>query len=130
MSSKPDRPACILVAEDDCGLRKLVREILRDQKYTVIPATDGKSALRLARKHDGEIDLLITDVMMPNLDGFDLREQILKERKTLRILVISGALDPEITGEDFPILRKPFRPEDLISKVQELLNSSSAVSAS
>jgi DNA-binding response OmpR family regulator len=63
--------------------------------------------------------------MMPKLDGFDLREKILLERQKLKVLVMSGALDPEIVGEDFPIIRKPFRPDELISEVDRVLNQSS-----
>ncbi len=126
MQPQPNPLATILVAEDEPGLRKLLTEILRDQGYAVIAAADGKSALNAARKQAGEIHLLITDVMMPNLDGFDLRERILKERRNLRILVISGALDEEIVGEDFAILRKPFRPDELVGKVREVLGASSA----
>ena len=115
----------ILVAEDERELRQLVAEILREAGYTVLEAADGESALTVARKHDGPIDLLITDVMMPKLDGFDLREKILLERQDLKILVMSGALDPEIVGEDFPIIRKPFRPAELIDQVHQILNRSS-----
>jgi DNA-binding response OmpR family regulator len=115
----------ILVAEDEKELRLLVAEILRDAGYSVLGAADGKSALSIARRHEGPIDLLITDVMMPKLDGFDLREKILLERQKLKVLVMSGALDPEIVGEDFPIIRKPFRPDELISEVDRVLNQSS-----
>ncbi len=115
----------ILVAEDEKELRQLVASILRTAGYTVLGAADGKSALTLARKHDGPIDLLITDVMMPKLDGFDLREKILLERQHLKVLIMSGALDPEIKGEDFPIIRKPFRPEELIEQVDRAIHSAS-----
>ena len=57
--------------------------------------------------------------MMPRLDGFDLQEKIQLERSGIRILVMSGALDEEITGEDFPLLRKPFRPEEFLEKVRQ-----------
>ncbi len=121
MESTPDSPQSILVAEDDAELRKLVTAILREQGYTVLTAADGKSALSVARKYEGAIHLLITDVMMPKLDGFDLREKLLMERMNIRVLVMSGAFDPEMQGEDFPIIRKPFRPDELIQKVKGIL---------
>ena len=113
--------ASILLADDDAALRKVLTEVLRGAGYEVIVATDGKSARNVARKHEGRIDLLITDVMMPKLDGFDLQERLLQERTGIRILVMSGQLDPEITGEDFAILRKPFRPDDFLKKVKQVL---------
>lgn len=112
----------ILVAEDEKDLRQLVAEILSEAGYSVLGAADGKIALRVARKHDGPIDLLITDVMMPKLDGFDLREKILLERRQLKVLVMSGALDPEILGEDFPLIRKPFKPHELVHEVDRVLH--------
>ena len=123
MKNQPNRfqKATILLVDDDLALRKVLVDVLRGEGYQVIVAADGKSALSLARKHDGPIDLLVTDVMMPKLDGFDLQERILQERQDLRILVMSGALDEEIKGEDFALLRKPFGPEDLVERVKQIL---------
>jgi DNA-binding response OmpR family regulator len=121
--------ASILLADDDLALRKVLAEVLREEGYHVILAADGKSALSVARKHEGPIDLLITDVMMPRLDGFDLQEKIQLERSGIRILVMSGALDEEITGEDFPLLRKPFRPEEFLEKVRQVLDAPSSRAA-
>ncbi len=112
----------ILVADDDPELRKMLSEMLRQEGYEVLTARDGNNALNIARKHEGKIDLLITDVMMPKVDGFDLREKILRERSDLKILVMSGNLDPEIAGEDFPLIRKPFKREDLMLKIKSILD--------
>lgn len=111
----------ILLADDDPVLRKLLIRVLRDAGYSVIAATDGNSALSVARKHEGRIDLLITDVMMPRLDGFDLRERLLMERKNIRILLMSGQFEKGMVGTDFPILRKPFRPKEFLDKVRQVL---------
>ena len=119
--NNPSDKATILLADDDLALRKVLVDVLRGEGYQVIVAADGKSALNLARKHEGRIDLLVTDVMMPRLDGFDLQERILQERRDIRILVMSGALDEEIKGEDFALLRKPFGPEELLEKVKLVL---------
>jgi two-component system cell cycle sensor histidine kinase/response regulator CckA len=121
MESALARRECVLVADDDAALRKYVVEVLSTAGFQTIAAADGKSALGAARKHEGRIDLLLTDVMMPNLDGFDLREKLLLERKDVRIIIMSGQLDNEITGEDFFILRKPFRAEVLLSMVKQVL---------
>ena len=122
MPTLSERSPSILLAEDEPGLRKLLTELLRERGFEVLVASNGQLALSVARKHEGPLDLLITDVMMPKLDGFDLRERLQQERKGFRILVMSGQLDPEITGEDFAILRKPFKPQEFLDKVDEVLS--------
>jgi DNA-binding response OmpR family regulator len=111
----------ILVAEDEPAILKMIASALHHAGYSVIGAEDGQEALAKARKHSGPIVLLITDVIMPSVDGFDLREKLLQERSHLPVLVISGQLDPEITGDEFAVLRKPFLPSELVEKVKEIL---------
>jgi DNA-binding response OmpR family regulator len=113
----------ILVADDEPAIRKMITDILHKEGYNVISAADGERALAKARNHPGSIDLLITDVIMPTVDGFDLREKLLRERMHVPVLVVSGQLDPKMVGEDFAILRKPFLPAELVAKVQEVLKS-------
>jgi two-component system cell cycle sensor histidine kinase/response regulator CckA len=110
-----------LVAEDSAKLRGLLKDVLIREGFDVLAAADGEEALQLARKRAGQIDLLVTDVDMPKLDGFDLRERVRREQPQIKSLVISGALDPNIAGEDFELLRKPFLPADLVAKVREIL---------
>jgi two-component system cell cycle sensor histidine kinase/response regulator CckA len=119
-----DRALCILLAEDESELRQLLVEVLRNNGYNVVSAGNGEAALTAARKHRGVIDLLITDVEMPTLDGFDLQERLRRERPETKLLVISGALPRNIRGADFPLLRKPFLPADLCAKVREILGES------
>jgi DNA-binding NtrC family response regulator len=114
----------ILIAEDDADVRKLVATILQDRGFAVILAIDGKQALKRARDHHGEIEVLLTDVEMGKLDGFDLRERLLLERPKIKVVVMSGRLDDEIIGEDFPILRKPFTPDALVSTIEGQLTHS------
>lgn len=119
MSSR--RKTCVLLAEDDPDLRKLLIETLEKDGFKVVSAQNGKDALAEARDYRGVIDVLVTDVQMPALDGFDLQEQLRQSRPETRLLVISGALPPEIKGEDFPLLRKPFLPSELCAKVRHVL---------
>ena len=114
---------CILLAEDDPDVRRLLTDVLTGEGFHVLSASNGEAALKLARKHSGQIDLLITDVQMPKLDGFDLRERLCLERPDIKLLVISGALGSNILGADFPLLRKPFLPSELASKVREILGN-------
>jgi PAS domain S-box-containing protein len=116
----------ILVAEDEPGIRALVRKILRRQGYRVLEAADGEEALRTMREHSGSIDLLITDVMMPGLGGRGLASHLREQRPETKLLFISG-----YTGEtplhvaDLPpgaaFLQKPFTLGSLLDRVKELL---------
>lgn len=115
------RKICILLAEDELEIRRLFSDTLTKEGFDVLTASDGEAALRHARNHVGTIDLLITDVEMPKLDGFDLRERLLEERPDVKLLVISGNLGPNIEGTEFPLLRKPFLPSELAAKVRQIL---------
>ena len=116
----------ILVAEDEPGIRALVRKILRRQGYQVLEAADGEEALRVIHEHGGSIDLLITDVMMPGLGGRGLASHLREQRPDTKLLFISG-----YTGEtplhvaDLPegaaFLQKPFTLGSLLDRVKELL---------
>ncbi len=117
------RKPCILLAEDEPEIRRLLSDTLTKDGFEVLTAADGQAALRLARNHAGSIDLLITDVEMPKLDGFDLQERLRQERPDIKLLVISGNLGSNIEGADFPLLRKPFLPRELAAKVRQILSN-------
>lgn len=113
----------ILIAEDEVMVRNLVRHILHAEGHEVLVAADGYEALELSRKYDGKIDLLITDVKMPRMDGRALIEKLLKERPNVRILVMSANTSEELRGlnVDYTFLRKPFLPGVFREKVREVL---------
>ena len=115
------RKHCVLLAEDDPGLRQLLDEVLTNDGFKVVSAENGRDALREANEYRGVIDLLVTDVEMPQVDGFDLQEQLRQLRPGTKLLVISGALHSDIKGEDFPLLRKPFLPTEFREKVRQIL---------
>jgi two-component system cell cycle sensor histidine kinase/response regulator CckA len=116
----------ILVAEDEPGIRALVRKILRRQGYQVLEASDGEEALRIIHDHSGAIHLLITDVMMPGLGGPGLASQLREQRPDTKLLFISGYTGeaPLHTGdlpEGTAFLQKPFTLGSLLDRVKELL---------
>jgi two-component system, cell cycle sensor histidine kinase and response regulator CckA len=116
----------ILLVEDEEMIRRLVRDVLTRSGYTVYDAPAGAPALELLRNHDGEIDLLLTDVVMPGMSGPALARIATDERPSLRVLFTSGYTnEPEqIVGAlDSAFLGKPFSPQALVAKVREVLES-------
>jgi PAS domain S-box-containing protein len=117
----------ILLAEDEGTVRRVARMILERQGYHVIEATDGSEALRLAAEHAGQIDLLLSDVVMPNVSGPQLVEQLLEQQPRLKIVFMSGYLNDRanrtaIAESGFAILEKPFKPKDLVRAVRDALD--------
>jgi DNA-binding response OmpR family regulator len=121
MREKSTSKDTILIAEDDAEVLKFVTTILQDRGFRVIGATGANQALDLARKFSGEIKILLTDVEMGKLDGFDLRERLLQERPKVKVVVMSGRLDDDFEARDFPVIRKPFSPKQLIETIDSQL---------
>src|SRR6266496_4006869 len=114
----------ILVAEDDVVVRNVARLLLQGEGHEVLVAVDGYEALELSRQYQGTIDLLVTDVKMPRVDGLALVEQILTERPRIKILVMSGKFAPDREElKQLPFLQKPFSSETFRDKVREVLKT-------
>src|SRR5690606_7695862 len=86
----------ILVAEDEASVRRFVCEVLRGAGYTVLEARTGVEGVAIASRHDEQIDLVLTDVVMPEMGGRGLAERIMRERPGMRILFMSGYAEDEI----------------------------------
>jgi two-component system cell cycle sensor histidine kinase/response regulator CckA len=124
--SGPRGHETILVVEDQESLRDMIREALQLQGYHVLVAGDGEAALEIARRHRGRLDLLVTDIVMPRLDGCDLARRLGAERPGLRVLYMSGH-GPELVARRDPIgrgtvLEKPFSTRALSLRVREVLD--------
>jgi CheY-like chemotaxis protein len=118
----------ILLAEDDPQVRDVTAEALRGQGYRLLVADNGLNALGLARQHEGTIDLLVTDIVMPHLGGWELAERLVRARPGLRVLYVSGYVDdPSFRegnwGEGREFLPKPFSPGELARRVRGLLDT-------
>jgi CheY-like chemotaxis protein len=116
----------VLIAEDEPLLRGIVARSLREAGYTILEAADGEEALALARKWDGPIDLVVTDVVMPRMSGHTLGQQLRRDRPGTRMLFISGFPDLEVVERGLvaagePFLQKPFPPEALLRIVAEVM---------
>jgi CheY-like chemotaxis protein len=117
----------LLVVEDDDGVRRLVGRILRDLGYDVLEAVDPADALRVAGTAS-EIDLVLTDLVMPGATGRELAEKLSELRPGIRVLFMSGYTDDEMVRRGLlpgasAFIQKPFRVEDLASTVREVLEA-------
>lgn len=117
----------ILLAEDDEMVRQLTRDSLELYGYSVLEAANGSDALLVSRDYDGTIDLLLTDVIMPQMSGKELADQLLTSRPETRVLYMSGYTDRAIVHHnildgDIAFLNKPFTPNSLVLKVAEVLH--------
>jgi CheY-like chemotaxis protein len=118
----------ILVVEDQIEVRNFVETALRSYGYSVHTCTDGRDALQFAAQFENPIHLLVTDVIMPGMDGVALARLLTKGRPELRILLMSGYTDNVISqgrgmDQEISYLQKPFAPEQLAAKVRESLGS-------
>jgi hypothetical protein len=117
----------ILLAEDDTGVRNLAAGILRNQGYKVIEACNGREALLVVEQSPEPIQLLVSDVVMPQMGGRQLVEQVLLLQPALKVLYLSGYTDDAIVHHGVldsgtPFLHKPFSVEGLSQKVREVLD--------
>jgi two-component system cell cycle sensor histidine kinase/response regulator CckA len=117
----------ILVVEDKADVRSLAVDVLQSCGYHVLVAEDGLHALEVSRQYDGPIHLLLTDVVMPYLDGTELAKKLAVERPEARMLFISGYADHTLLDRDRPeggitLLPKPFTVEELTQKAREALD--------
>jgi two-component system cell cycle sensor histidine kinase/response regulator CckA len=116
----------ILVAEDEQALRVLTARLLINSGYSVITAASPEAALCLLEEHDRTIDLLLTDLVMPEMDGYELADRITGKFPGVRVLFMSGYADEAVTSGAIglaPFLEKPFSAGDLARKVREVLDA-------
>jgi two-component system cell cycle sensor histidine kinase/response regulator CckA len=119
-------PRIILLVEDDPVVRHVVRLLLELEGDVVLEAKDGEEALTILAGHDGQLDLLLTDVMMPGLSGAEVCEKVRAARPGLPTLFISGFYPEAVfpnqrLPEASAFLAKPFMPEELMDAVADLL---------
>ncbi len=118
----------ILVVEDEPNLRYLCRQFLEKQGYRVIEAADGAVAVQIAVAHEGIIHLLLTDVIMPGMNGRELAQRVSEIRPNIKVLYMSGYTE-NVVGQNgtldagIKLLQKPFNLRDLKDKVREVLDS-------
>ena len=117
----------VLFVEDEDNIREPAREVLESRGYTVVTAAHAAHALEIARQWNGHFDLLVTDVIMPGMNGSQLADELCRERPALRVLFISGYPEDAIARNGDrqsrrAFLQKPFPPGVLLRKVREVLD--------
>jgi CheY-like chemotaxis protein len=118
----------LLLVEDEDGVRALSRHVLQGCGYTVLEARDGFEAVRVAGQHQGRIDLLLTDVVMPRMGGREAAERLAGLHPGVKVLFLSGYTDDAVVRHgileaEVAFLQKPFSPAALARRVREVLDS-------
>ena len=119
----------IMVAEDETMVRNLVLKVLARDGYTVMSAESGEACLEILRTHDGPLDLLLSDVVMPGMNGKELYEEVRKLYPEVKVLLMSGYTQDIITDrgvlrDGTPFIQKPFTIAALASQVRAILDGS------
>jgi len=113
----------VLLAEDEAGVRAITREMLHSLGYNVIEASNGQEAIEIIRRNIGRINLVISDVVMPEMGGFELAEQLKKISPCLQILLATGYTDHRIVEKsNIELVLKPFHMQKLAQKVRQVLD--------
>lgn len=124
-----DKHPTILVVDDIASNRTLVKEILKINDYSVLEAKDSEEAKAVSEAHQGPINLLIADLVMPKTNGIELARYLRPKRPEMKVLYISGYnadvnVQLEVWDEEADFLPKPFSPNGLLQKVVDLLDPS------
>jgi two-component system, cell cycle sensor histidine kinase and response regulator CckA len=119
-------PATVLVVEDNDAVRAMVVKVLMRSGFSVLEAADGEEALRLSAEYRSPIDLVVTDVMMPGMDGREMVARLRETRASVGVLFMSGYareanMRPDIFGQDDLFIQKPFTPDVLVARVEAAL---------
>jgi CheY-like chemotaxis protein len=126
-----DGAETILLVEDEEEVRPLIADALRSYGYRVIEASNGAQALDLADREEGTIDMLLSDVVMPGMNGRELSERLLREWPTIKVLFTSGypadtIIRHGIAEANTAYLEKPYLPDELARKVRDVLDDDDA----
>ena len=121
------RSGTVLLVEDSDVVRDVVAKMLEEGGLTVLQASGGEEALALARRGDAPIDLLLTDIVMPEMSGVELADRLERERPDVRILFMTGyaeevVVNEGILGKHRECIGKPFTQEQITKRVRKILS--------
>ncbi len=112
----------ILVVDDEDSVRAVAKDVLEINGYTVLETGDPRHALRIAREYSKSIDLVLTDVVMPLMNGAELAERLLEIRPGTKILFMSSFDVSGILAPNAPFIAKPFEVDELARRVRQVLD--------
>jgi CheY-like chemotaxis protein len=117
----------VLLVEDEEAVRVVLARVLRTAGYTLLVARDGQEALELLAQHEGPLDLLLTDVVMPGLNGRELAERVAADRPDTKVLFMSGytndlVLREGISTAETHFIAKPYSRQDMLLKIRSVLD--------
>jgi len=123
----PKGTETILIAEDESSLRKYVSDVLKSLGYKVLEAGDGEEALRISGEHEDVIHLLLTDFIMPGINGRELADTLQQDRPNMKVIIMSGYTDDVIAQhgvleDGINFLQKPVTVIKMASKIREVLD--------
>ena len=120
------KPPVILLVEDETMVREITGQVLSHAGYSVLESSNAKEALQIAGSHDGPIDLLLTDIVMPEMNGADLAQHMLSRQPDLVTIFMSGYAEHDVLKKakfnSAAHIQKPFTIDALLSSVSEALN--------
>ena len=124
----------VFLVEDDPAIRNLNQQILQSKGYRVLTASNGIEAIEKAKGHTGKIDLLVIDVVMPKMDGYQAALKMCQIFSDMRVLYVSGytkdvTMEHGVQGTGLNFMQKPFTPDQLLHRIREILDSKSAARA-
>jgi DNA-binding response OmpR family regulator len=127
------RPSAILLVEDEPDLRALVHEVLTSHGYRVLLTPGPAEALRTARTTTEPIDLLLTDIVMPDMNGLALAERLQVDRPEMKVLYMTGYSNDVVMAHGTPnegaLIQKPFTPRHIVARVREVLGDAEPAKA-
>jgi CheY-like chemotaxis protein len=114
----------ILIVEDDSVLRELLQRALEGYGFSVLPAANGLEAMRRSERHEGTIEIVVTDIVLSDLNGLELSKRIRASHPEAKLLFVTGFGDqfPELREYGADTLEKPFLPSELLRKVDDIIN--------
>lgn len=117
----------ILLVEDDDAVRAVAQRALLRFGYEVLSAARGEEALRIVGDHEGEIDLLLTDIMMPGMNGVEVAASVARIRPGIQVFFMSGYADQDLVRQGLlepgtHFLQKPFTPQELAGRIRSILD--------
>ncbi len=123
----PLKTSRILMVEDDESILRIMTFVMREAGYEVLQARDGEEGLAIATQHLREIDLLVTDQVMPLVSGKELADKLLRKRADLKIIITSGyqcveIIEPGEENHRIHFLQKPYGIDAFLSKIREVMN--------